>query len=435
MRVGIAFYALALTQSVVTTSFSIVHHVPRRRPHSTSSSSSSLYESATDYGHWHVFKAADRLEQYGLPSAISGDERVDSLTGRAITILRRWGNEFAGDPEWRSLLKKKNLLHEIEESIVALCPFFEWLDSRDEGSSPVVFVDVCCGKGVMSVLLSYLLKNDDRVKGIVMLDKAKMNWRHISAANNDVQCDGRPSIQTWEQFNLHDVDVVVTRLNDLGAPLALVGLHLCKTLSPTFVGIVNILGPETCQYMCLAPCCLPRMVAQPTRGLQSGERKTRIIDVLRYEPDEDRLDRLEMNARRKDALKRFSEYECFLCQSSAHRVHACNLLPSDVDERMDIFTAAKQAAPCWKCGQRGHLKSDCPTEQSPGKPSQVIAPCISLDVSEVMVSDFPFDTYCDLLSSAVQRPDVILRDSKLESDQHQADNWNSSRKSTFIIGR
>ena len=116
------------------------------------------------------------------------------------------------------------------------------------------------------------------------------------------------------------------------------------------------------------------------------------------------------------------------------RVHACNLLPSDVDERRDIFTAAKQAAPCWKCGQRGHLKGDCPTHQSSGKPSRVQAPCISLDVSEVTVSNCPFDSQYDLLSSAVQRPSVMLRDSKkLESGKYQVDDWTSSHKFILVI--
>jgi hypothetical protein len=394
--------------------------------------SSSTFSTSTEYSHWHVFKSADQLEQNGLTSALPVDERTQALTRQTISILREWGAEWAGQQAWQGLLNKSSLLHEIEESIVALCPLLEWLDDRKEENEPIILVDVCCGKGIFAMLASYMFQDDPRVERIVMLDKAEIKWNHILAANDSALNDGRPMITMWDNCNLHG-DGIVDRLDSLKAPLALVGLHLCKTLSPTFVGITNTLGPLKCPYLCLAPCCLPRMVTQPKD--ETGG-KAQIINVLENEAGEERKLRLEANTRRKDAMKRLSDFQCYLCQSSAHKVHECSLLPADVEERIDIFRKSSEAAPCFRCGQVGHFKADCPSDQKAGKPSLVLPPHISLDVSGVMESESPFGTYCSLLSTAVQRGNVRLRDTNLVSNpaRHQTENWNSDRKSVFIIG-
>ena len=392
--------------------------------------------------HWHVFRAANELEENGLSMADNtwSNRRQDDLTRQTVRILRQWGAEWAGKREMQTLLNKPELLHEIEECIVALAPFFDWLDkfmTRREGMEPITLVDVCAGKGILSMLASYVLQGDSRVKQIVMLDKAKMNWNHILIANNDAERNDRPPIITWSKCNLHEIDEVVGRLNDLDTPLALVGLHLCKTLSPTFLGISNRLGAVTCPYVCLAPCCLPRAVAKPKHS--GKESKARTIDVMAYETEEQRLERNEALARRRAAMKRFSDCECFLCKSTSHRVQNCNLLPADVDMQIDIFRKSAASMPCWRCGELGHLKEQCPSDQAAGKPSLVQPPHLSLDVSSVMDSDRPFETYCELLSTALDRSTVRIEENLLVNNrrvnkQHTGSNWNSGRKSTFIIG-
>lgn len=159
----------------------------------------------------------------------NANELTANLTRRTVSILRQWGHEWAGQQRWLSLLNKSSLLHEIEESIVALSPLFDWLDTRRDDAEPITLVDVCCGKGIFSMLASYMLKNDARVKHIVMLDKATIKWNHIMAANDKAKFDGRPVIELWDKCNLHGGDEMVVRLNSLDSELAMVGLHLCKT--------------------------------------------------------------------------------------------------------------------------------------------------------------------------------------------------------------
>ena len=387
--------------------------------------------------HWHVFRAANQLEENGLSTADNvSNGRRDDLTRQTVKILRQWGDKWTGEREMQTLLNKPELLHEIEESIIALAPFCDWLDSlatTQEGMEPITLVDVCAGKGILSMLASYVLQGRGGVKQIIMLDKANMNWNHIRTANDDAERDDRPPIITWSKCNIHEIDEVVGRLNNLDTPLALVGLHLCKTLSPTFLGISNRLGAATCPYVCLAPCCLPRAVAKPKRSTK--ENRSRKIDVMVYETEEQRQERNEALARRKAAMKRFSDCECFLCKSTSHRVQNCNLLPPDVDMQMDIFRKSAASMPCWRCGQAGHLKQECRSDQAAGKPSLVQPPHLRLDVSSVMESDRPFETYCELLSTALDRPRVRLEENCLVNNRQHADsNWNGGRKSTFIIG-
>ena len=390
------------------------------------------------HSHWHVFRAANELEENGLNTADNrSDKRRDDLTQQAVGILRQWGGKWAGEREMQTLLNKPELLHEIEESIVALAPFCDWLDSfatTQEGMEPVTLVDVCAGKGILSMMASYVLQGDPRVKQIVMLDKADMNWKHIVAANDGAEREDRPPIITWSQCNLHEIDEVVDRLNNVGTPLALVGLHLCKTLGPTFLGISNRLGAVCAPYICVAPCCLPSQVSR-----MGKDDKPRTIDVLVWETEENRHERGEAKARREAAMKRVCE--CFLCKSTSHRVNDCNLLPADVDMQMDIFRKSAASMPCWRCGELGHYKKDCPSVQTAGKPSLVRPPQLSLDVSSVLDSDRPFETYCELLSTALDRSNIRIEENNLVNNkrsgskrQHTDSNWNSGRKSTLIIG-
>ncbi|KAL9181527.1 hypothetical protein ACHAXT_010332 [Thalassiosira profunda] len=319
---------------------------------------------------WRIWGVIDELEANGLSSASDADacKGHDDMIKRVIPILRQWGKAWAGQPGFLSLLNKRSLLHEVEESIVALHFLAEWLESRTSGT-PVTLVDVCCGKGILSMLASYLFAGETSdVSGIIMLDKQNdINWNHIQSANLRAAEEGRPAITTWGSCNLHEIDELVEKL-------------------------------------------------------------------------EERQARFDANHKRDAAKKRFYvEVPCYLC-SEMHQVHTCNLLPPDESERIDVFKKAAALQPCWKCGEVGHQRKDCPSTQQASKPRLVLPPTVELDVGLVMqTSEGPFESYCHLLGTAVERDNVEVRDVGLfnsaarHDNAANRDNWNRDRKSIFIV--
>ena len=429
-----------------------------------------------DGSKWRIWSVVKELETNGLSSssssgsgAIAGahgdDGQVAGLTNRVIQILQQWGESWAGQSGWHTLLNKKSLLHEVEESIVTLHFLLNWLERRCE-QTPVTLVDVCCGKGILSMLASYLFRDmvSTHVTGIIMLDKQRdINWNHILASNENSQDECRPMIQTWGGCNLHDIDQITERLEGRYGPVALVGVHLCNLLSPACVGIANSLGPEKCPFLCLAPCCLPRVVRDlhkpdigvmiPKRTISKYDKEGSSLPVRIHETAEGRGLRKEANQLRVAAKKRtFTDLPCYLC-SEMHPIHKCKLLPPDDNERLDIFQRAASVNPCWKCGEIGHFRMECPSTELASKPRLALPPTMNLDVSSVLNKDDDdeeihgeekksrrlFEGYCHLLGTAVQRDTVEVFDVGLinTSAQHNNaanhDNWNRDRKSIFIV--
>jgi hypothetical protein len=433
-----------------------------------------------DGSKWRIWSVIMELEANGLSSsspsgtgAIVGllddddddDGQVVGLTNRVIQILQQWGESWAGQSGWHTLLNKKSLLHEVEESIVTLHFLLNWLERRCE-QTPVTLVDVCCGKGILSMLASCLFRDvvSTHVTGIIMLDKQRdINWNHILASNENAQEECRPMIQTWGGCNLHDIDQITERLEGRYGPVALVGVHLCNLLSPACVGVANTLGPEKCPFLCLAPCCLPRVVRDlhkpdngvmiPRRTISKYDKEGSSLPVRTHETAEGRRLRKEANQLRVAAKKRtFTDSPCYLC-SEMHPIHKCKLLPPDENERLDIFQRAAAVNPCWKCGEIGHFRKDCPSIELASKPRLALPPTMYLDVSSVLNKDDDdeeihgeekksrslFEGYCHLLGTAVQRDTVEVFDVGLmnTSAQHDNaanhDNWNRGRKSIFIV--
>jgi len=168
--------------------------------------------------HWRIWEAAEQLEKRSTTF-------FPHITPQVVPILQHWGNNWAGDLEWRSILDKGALLHEIEESIVALHHYWKGVVEKDPDEH--IVVDVCGGKGLFSFLLSYL-KLSPKILNIVLIEKANINWHHIKAANDTAEKEGRPLISIWSDTNLHDHDKVLGRLQNLNRPVAMSGIHLCK---------------------------------------------------------------------------------------------------------------------------------------------------------------------------------------------------------------
>lgn len=325
--------------------------------------------------HWRIFRHADEIRHntdlLSDPTLASdGNEQLLLLAG---DVMDSWGKQWATVAQgtrWASFLNKKHLKEEVEESIVALAPLILWLektaDKADDDATKVTVVDVCCGKGICSILLSYLCgrakaakyrtKAFGRIDRIVMLDRETsktVDWGHIGEANKTASSEGRPMIEIWEGCNLHETDAIIDRFEAIPSTLALIGIHLCRHLSPCCVGLVNALGPDKAKFLCLAPCCLPRQVRKNKRTNEEA----RTINIPLYEEPAARTRRIEAMKLREQSLGRGKRgADCYLCKSPEHFVRACPQLPSDVSERLRILQDAAKDSPCWKCGKLGHSK-------------------------------------------------------------------------------
>ena len=395
---------------------------------------------------WQVWKTIDRLQEMideGTPSErnFSLYPASRELVTEIASILTTLATKHEGKLEWQGLLNKSNMLHEVEESILAIHFLQEqWKTNPIQKFRNVVLVDVCCGKGVFSLLASYFFANHKNselfIEKIIMLDKdPKLRWDHIEASNKDAATspDSRPFIECWPRFNLHDVDEVVQRLetqlnttssSNSIAELAMVGIHLCKTLSPTCIGIANLLGPQQCPNLILAPCCLPRVVVQSKyNNNQSNTSNKKVLEVKQYETPQQRQEREVAQERRKMAMVR------------GRGAKSTN----------DDGTIAMGA--CWKCGEFGHTKANCPSNQSTSKPSLIKSPTKVLDVSNILQTDQPFGSYCQLLSTSIQLDNVVVQETGLtnnhmlvgaksktkQTNKQEANNWNRDRKSMYIV--
>lgn len=351
----------------------------------------------SDNKHWHVWKTIEILETEGIRS--EKRDLYQDTTLAVASVLRCLTISDWMNTGGKSFLNKRNLHHEVEESIVALHHLREWVmvDTKTEN---FIAVDVCCGKGCFSVLLSYLVgfhwKNEfENLDRVVLLDKesTSIDWSHIELANDTHEQEKRPFLELWKGTNLFEYDELIERFQSLQSPLALTGIHLCRNLSPSLVELANGLGPEVAPYLCLAPCCLPRL-ARSTRV----EASALIIPIPAFETSLYRGTRLQAARQRKITQRRS---QCYVCQGD-HTVRDCprKLNYSSQEEWAAKVKESLLSLPCWNCGQPGHAKSECTRAAISTVPQAMLA----MDVLPAMsTTGAPsFKGYCGILSQHIQ---------------------------------
>lgn len=372
---------------------------------------------------WKVWKTAAQLEarQHNF---------YPRVTPKVVSILRQWGSTWDGQPDWKSLLDKHSLLHEAEESIIAIYHLLEGVSPIDD--TKYIAVDVCGGKGLFSFLLSYF--RPPNLDQIILLENADINWHHINEANRTAEHQGRPVIQIWKNTNLHEYDTVLDRFLELQYPVAMTGIHLCKQLGPSFCGLVNGLGKKRCIYACLAPCCMPRAITSQKKH----PNKSFSLSIQLEERAVNRQLRKDYMKRRERLKRKPKTGPCFLCHDADHNLVDCRVLPTLPKEEQTKVRQTWHAAtiPCWNCLEYGHFKSECPKANDSSMRNSREPPMVCINVSNVLKAPRPYETYCKLLTKGLQGRQCQVIETELQNqEKHQEGNWNSGRKSIFIVSK
>jgi hypothetical protein len=192
---------------------------------------------------------------------------------KASHCITRWRQRFRGNiPLWKRIFKKERVLKEVIDSIPIIHAVDHWISSQNN----VTIVDLCSGKGYLSMMLSEYLP-PDRVEKCILIDKAwptchttpqphHMNWEHIYGNCTETN---ETYFTTWP-IPLHtskqDLKKTLTlrqlekRFQNQPGPILVLAVHLCGTLSIQAVQLFHQI--PNVQTLLLKPCCLPAMLYQ-----------------------------------------------------------------------------------------------------------------------------------------------------------------------------
>jgi hypothetical protein len=205
----------------------------------------------------------------------------------AAHSITKWRQRYRGNyPLWNRIFKRDRVVKEVTEAIPILSAVEEWMREHDDhgndNTKKVTIIDLCSGKGYLSMLLSESL-SPDRVQKILLVDKAwplchaipkphHMSWEHIYGDTTSTDVDSPKYYETWpiplvtskqdlkqsltlkqfqRRFSSENDDVDV----DVDGPILILAVHLCGTLSIQAIKLFHML--PAAQALMLKPCCLP----------------------------------------------------------------------------------------------------------------------------------------------------------------------------------
>jgi Methyltransferase domain len=228
---------------------------------------------------------AAQLQQHPLSKDFPG------IFEKAPRCITKWRRRFADNPAlWKRLFDKDRVTKEFIEAVPVLDAVVRLIAAKTSNDNKqYTIVDLCSGKGYLSMLLSELLP-PEKVFRIILMDKAfamrnqqlkphHINWEHIYGViprEDDSLNAGAPSsvsspptyYDTWPiSLDASKQDLKASRqLANIRQhhfskehPAIILAIHLCGTLSLRAVQLFND-NPDVVHFLALKPCCLPGMV-------------------------------------------------------------------------------------------------------------------------------------------------------------------------------
>ena len=199
-----------------------------------------------------------------------GRAAYSSLYADGIQAVGRWRRRYRDNPSlWRRLYKPGRILKELVETAPVIAAVLAYVEALPPGRRATV-VDLCCGKGYLSMFLAELLP-PERVRGCVLVDKAwpRHDIRHDTPADRHINPE-----HIWGYRDAWPLPLATSALDlkkrcsrkRLGERLGdgdgddavlLLGVHLCGTLSLRACELFN--DNDAAALLVLKPCCLPGM--------------------------------------------------------------------------------------------------------------------------------------------------------------------------------
>jgi hypothetical protein len=223
-------------------------------------------------------------------------EKYSTVFEMSIDAIVNWRKRYRGNPKlWKRIFKKDRVLKELIESAPIIYAVMTYLqsdhpDKSKEVDEKITILDLCSGKGYLSMFLSEILP-PEKVNKIILIDKAwamcntelqphHINWDHIYGKvptfpenegdddDNDDEGHHERYFTTWP-IPLHtskqDLKQSCNRrqmkkhfFDRIEGPIVILAVHLCGTLSLKAVDMFN--NHENVSLFALKPCCLPTMV-------------------------------------------------------------------------------------------------------------------------------------------------------------------------------
>mmetsp|Transcript_27739 Transcript_27739/g.47128 ORF Transcript_27739/g.47128 Transcript_27739/m.47128 type:complete len:393 (-) Transcript_27739:35-1213(-) len=200
----------------------------------------------------------------------------------SLTAIVNWRKRYRGNPQvWKRIFKKDRVVKELIESAPVIEFVKRAMDNQDDDDEKFTIIDLCSGKGYLSMFLSEILPKE-KVDKFILVDKAwaiankktttelkphHMNWDHIYGTT--VNTDGEESsyFTTWpiplytSKQDLKDScnqrQMTKHFFNKIDGPVIILAVHLCGTLS---LKAIDMFNNNQVKLFALKPCCLPQMV-------------------------------------------------------------------------------------------------------------------------------------------------------------------------------
>ena len=249
------------------------------------------------------------FKQCTVPVAIQL-ERLRKHEGSSAHVKRflgeRFLDELLADEALRPLLSMRKCAKEISEAYGAAAKAIRLLEQQSDGTNAAggagcTILDVCCGKGLTGVLLSFLLP---QARILLFDSNGAMDLSHLTARAN----------VTFQQLDIFAAgamaEIRTAIVQTEPKAVVAIGTHLCGALSPRLIDVT--LRLPAIHALILSPCCLKGSLGASIARV-AKEAKPEVVDgpyhLLVASLAE--LTRAEM---RRNAASSADEVQCEPCE-------------------------------------------------------------------------------------------------------------------------